>query len=73
VPMSEMFGYATDLRSRTRGRATFSMHFDRYAPRRPNDSARPDDSMVREPLQPLRPPRSSGVALPEPDSRNGND
>jgi elongation factor G len=32
VPLSEMFGYATDLRSRTQGRATFSMHFDRYEP-----------------------------------------
>ena len=30
VPLSEMFGYATDLRSRTQGRATFSMHFERY-------------------------------------------
>jgi len=30
VPLSEMFGYATDLRSRTQGRATYSMHFDRY-------------------------------------------
>src|SRR3954464_13839798 len=30
VPLSEMFGYATDLRSRTQGRATFSTHFDRY-------------------------------------------
>jgi len=30
VPLSEMFGYATDLRSRTQGRATFTMHFDRY-------------------------------------------
>jgi elongation factor G len=25
-----MFGYATDLRSSTQGRATYSMHFDRY-------------------------------------------
>ena len=35
VPLSEMFGYATDLRSRTQGRATFSMHFHQYeqAPR----------------------------------------
>ena len=32
VPLSEMFGYATDLRSRTQGRATFSMHFERYEP-----------------------------------------
>ncbi len=30
VPLSEMFGYATDLRSRTQGRATYSMEFDRY-------------------------------------------
>jgi elongation factor G len=30
VPLSEMFGYATDMRSRTQGRATFSMHFSRY-------------------------------------------
>lgn len=30
VPLSDMFGYATDLRSRTQGRATHSMHFLRY-------------------------------------------
>jgi elongation factor G len=30
VPLSEMFGYATDLRSTTQGRATFTMQFDRY-------------------------------------------
>ncbi|KAB3529499.1 elongation factor G [Alkaliphilus pronyensis] len=30
VPLSEMFGYATDLRSKTQGRATYSMHFDHY-------------------------------------------
>jgi elongation factor G len=32
VPLSEMFGYATDLRSRTQGRATFTMEFDHYQP-----------------------------------------
>ena len=32
VPLSEMFGYATDLRSRTQGRATYSMQFHRYEP-----------------------------------------
>ena len=43
VPMASMFGYATDLRSRTRGRATYSMEFDHYAevpqqhPRRDSD------------------------------------
>jgi elongation factor G len=30
VPLSEMFGYATDLRSMTQGRADFTMQFDRY-------------------------------------------
>ncbi len=30
VPLAEMFGYATDLRSRTQGRATYSMQFDSY-------------------------------------------
>ena len=29
-PLSEMFGYATDLRSRTQGRGTFTMQFDHY-------------------------------------------
>ena len=31
VPLAEMFGYATDLRSMTQGRATYSMEFSRYA------------------------------------------
>ncbi|MEO5366787.1 MAG: elongation factor G [Magnetococcus sp. WYHC-3] len=31
VPLANMFGYATDLRSMTQGRATFTMHFDHYA------------------------------------------
>ena len=30
VPLSEMFGYATNMRSSTQGRATYSMHFARY-------------------------------------------
>ncbi len=30
VPLGEMFGYATDLRSATQGRATFTMHFNQY-------------------------------------------
>ncbi len=32
VPLAEMFGYATDLRSRTHGRATFTMQFSHYQP-----------------------------------------
>lgn len=32
VPLSEMFGYATDIRSKTQGRGTFSMEFSKYEP-----------------------------------------
>ncbi len=32
VPLAEMFGYATDLRSKTQGRAVYTMQFDEYAP-----------------------------------------
>jgi len=32
VPLAQMFGYATDLRSATQGRAVYSMEFDHYAP-----------------------------------------
>lgn len=30
VPLSEMFGYSTDLRSKTQGRGNYSMEFDHY-------------------------------------------
>ncbi len=36
VPLAEMFGYATDIRSRTQGRGAYSMHFDRYEPLPPS-------------------------------------
>ena len=30
IPLSEMFGYATDLRSQSQGRASYSMEFEKY-------------------------------------------
>ena len=36
VPLSEMFGYVGDLRSKTQGRATYSMQFDSYQQVPPN-------------------------------------
>ncbi len=36
VPLSEMFGYATDVRSMTQGRATYTMQFEKYEDVPPN-------------------------------------
>jgi elongation factor G len=69
VPLSEMFGYAAGLRSRTQGGASYSMHFDRYEPLRGGPD--PDDEDRSAPVIAPRTPRpegkESGVALPEPD------
>jgi len=68
VPLSQMFGYATDLRARTLGRATFTMKLDRYKPL-PGGLDAGDDrlSFVGWPVTPRRPLNNSSVALPEPD------
>lgn len=69
VPLSEMFGYATDLRSRTRGRATHSLRFDHYQQVRTDPDRRDGDrdSLVGAPLRPVPRSNDSAVALPEPD------
>jgi elongation factor G len=43
VPLAEMFGYSTDLRSMSQGRATYSMHFGKYAEVPPNVA----DALIR--------------------------
>ena len=40
VPLAEMFGYATDVRSNTQGRATYTMQFERYEEVPPNIAER---------------------------------
>jgi elongation factor G len=68
VPVSSMFGYATDLRSRTLGRATYSMRFDRYEPvQRDPDDDEGRNSFVGVPRNPRPNANDSAIALPEPD------
>jgi elongation factor G len=50
VPLSEMFGYATDLRSNTQGRATHTMQFDAYEQVPPNIGEKIVESRTGEPI-----------------------
>ncbi|MFL5836222.1 MAG: elongation factor G, partial [Solirubrobacteraceae bacterium] len=50
VPLAEMFGYATDLRSTTQGRATYTMQFDSYAEVPPNIAERVIEHRTGEPV-----------------------
>jgi elongation factor G len=50
VPLGEMFGYATDLRSSTQGRASFTMQFDRYEEVPPNVAEAIMEGAAREPV-----------------------
>jgi elongation factor G len=50
VPLSEMFGYATDLRSNTQGRANYSMQFERYDEVPPNISEKIVEQRTGEPV-----------------------
>jgi elongation factor G len=67
VPLSDMSGYSTDLHSRTSGRATYTMQFERYQPYHRPERDEEQGSCVREPRGPLPEPRNAGIALPEPD------
>ena len=49
VPLAEIFGYATDLRSLTQGRATHSMEFDRYEEVPPAVAEKVSGARVRRP------------------------
>ena len=57
VPLGEMFGYATDVRSSTQGRATYTMQFERYE--EVPDEHRRADRRAPRPASP-----SGGVAPP---------
>src|SRR5213078_277463 len=50
VPLSEMFGYVTDLRSNTQGRATSTMQFDSYDEVPPNIADKIVEGRVGEPV-----------------------
>jgi elongation factor G len=50
VPLSEMFGYATDLRSTTQGRANYTMQFDRYDEVPPNIAEAVIETRTGEPV-----------------------
>jgi elongation factor G len=50
VPLSEMFGYATDVRSMTQGRATYTMQFDRYEEVPPNIAEKVVEARTGEPV-----------------------
>ena len=50
VPLSEMFGYATTLRSSTQGRGTFTMVFDHYSPTPKSIQAESSKNVVEKTL-----------------------
>jgi elongation factor G len=73
VPLSEMLGYAADLRSRTIGRGTYAMRLERYQPCPEPGSGNDRDSLVGAPRRPAPILKNSSVALPEPEEdRPGN-
>ena len=50
VPLSEMFGYATDVRTMSQGRATYTMQFDKYEEVPPNIAEKVIEGRTGEPV-----------------------
>jgi elongation factor G len=50
APLSEMFGYATDMRSNTQGRATYTMQFEKYEEVPPNIAEKIVEGRTGEPV-----------------------
>ena len=70
VPLAEMFGYATNMRSNTQGRATFSMHFNRYeeAPLRPDSGFETAGVIAKLPRNPSPRTGHASADIPPADS-----
>jgi elongation factor G len=66
VPLAEMFGYATHMRSSTQGRAEYSMHFARYE-EAPNNGKSGADEIGVTANKPKGPRPKSGFAAAQPD------
>jgi elongation factor G len=67
VPLAEMFGYATRMRSITQGRAEYSMNFAHYEPAPPRDESGGDEAGVAA-NKPAGPKVGSGFAAAELDA-----
>jgi translation elongation factor EF-G len=67
VPLTQLLGYAAAFRSRTGGRGTYEMQFDRYVRSDPEMNSDDRTSGVGAPLKPRPKLRDSPIELPEPD------
>ena len=67
VPLTELLGYNAAFRSRTGGRGTYELQFDRYVRFDPEMNGDDRTSGVRAPLKPRPELRDSAIALPEPE------